>query len=429
MKFSKLKTLLPLTAFLSTAFSFAEITPVCHYYAELNSVTLKHPLGPFGYYGNISISINGTKNPFEGESGGNPELLSLNEAPLNTPTKVQGRRIDLGGEETGYNYLTFTVTEKPRYSWMPYTYHSILHYEKSTTSMKFIPCSEYSDFSEIENYTRSQACDYREYSNASIAVFITTVRLCYTPNQEQTLFNTLVGTNANAPMDPKSKAKFKADLDFIEGIQSPNVSELHRNIFKGIDRELFLNANASTITGKEYRFWIKDRIQSIIQADTASDPATHHLHVPSRYSKLDIPQIKRVSTLFHEARHMEPTQDYWAHVDCPDPGHQITDHFGNLTRSTLTSQPSAKSIDLTNSGDPACDQVIDGAYGVEMIFLQNTAQNCTNCSDLIKTSAKIYAEDRFQHILENRKALFDDADPKKQTPNSAFWLPDLNTTR
>jgi hypothetical protein len=120
------------------------------------------------------------------------------------------------------------------------------------------------------------------------------------------------------------------------------------------------------------------------------------------YNNSSVKQVQRMATLVHEARHSDCTGGLSAqdlarlrdqslppeqrvpanrscghlHVDCPE-GHDL-------------------------HGIPACDQDAWGAYSIEMVFAENVAYLCTNCSEEEKQQAKMtYFDSKLRVLVIN----------------------------
>ena len=117
------------------------------------------------------------------------------------------------------------------------------------------------------------------------------------------------------------------------------------------------------------------------------------------YSNSSVTQLQRMATLVHEARHSDCTGGLSAqdierirdqnlpaeervpanrscghlHVDCPQ-GHDL-------------------------AGIPACDQHAWGAYSIEMVFAENVAYLCTNCTEEERQQARMTYFDSKLRVL------------------------------
>lgn len=90
--------------------------------------------------------------------------------------------------------------------------------------------------------------------------------------------------------------------------------------------------------------------------------------------------IYRISTLLHEARHIEAKKFQYHSVCGSD--------------QEVTSRLTGKSM----AGKPACDSSSNGAYGVQIVFLGNTALHCKNCSEAVRKEAASIARELLPRI-------------------------------
>ncbi len=114
-----------------------------------------------------------------------------------------------------------------------------------------------------------------------------------------------------------------------------------------------------------------------------------------KYLTYNAEPIQRVAILLHESRHTEG----FHHVVCPD---SFDDGLGHGIESFVG--------DREFAGDPACDDKMLGAYGIEIIFLRNIARSCTTCAQSSRDTADVEAIDGYRRIIDSaaRKALFAD---------------------
>jgi len=87
-----------------------------------------------------------------------------------------------------------------------------------------------------------------------------------------------------------------------------------------------------------------------------------------------ISRVERLSLLLHEARHLEPGG--WNHEICPRP-------FLDSNRQPIVSRPE----NIRLAGLPACDSSPLSAYGIQIIFYRNLAENCENCTAELKSES------------------------------------------
>jgi len=198
--------------------------------------------------------------------------------------------------------------------------------------------------------------------------------------------------DADVPRD--IQAQMVQDLQFIESIQGSDTSELHRQIFGRVD-------------GPTYTRFFESRVEAIGLNDcgSANAVACVILFMPSKmwitqnYIRFSHPQVARMMVVFHESRHTERSQGNWRHASCPTP---FLGEDGKEIKSIWTGASLA--------GEAACDRTPFGSYGSSMIMLKNIQKFCSNCSELVRESAGIYADDQFKRIVDRdaKKTIQDD---------------------
>lgn len=189
------------------------------------------------------------------------------------------------------------------------------------------------------------------------------------------------------------RAQILEDVLFIQSLHADAASPLHLSVFGSVD-------------GSNYLRYLSDRIKKIGVDDAGGDPAAlayahglfnrQKMWFTPNYLKDDMPAIRRVEVLIHEARHTE--REAWSHERCPTP---YKDENG---------------VDFTTSGQLlagryACDDTPIGAYGVGLIMLKNIEKFCESCAPKVRMDARILADKRYRrHIVgpAARQALHDD---------------------
>lgn len=190
------------------------------------------------------------------------------------------------------------------------------------------------------------------------------------------------------------RAQILEDVLFIQSLHAEAASPLHLSVFGSVD-------------GNNYLRYLGDRIKKIGVDDAGGDPnalAFAHglfnrqkMWFTPNYLKDDMPAIRRVEILIHEARHTE--RESWPHERCPTP---FRDENG---KDFLTSNGGLL------AGLDACDDTPIGAYGVGLIMLKNIEKFCESCAPKVRMDARIFAEKRYRrHIVGSaaRQALHDD---------------------
>lgn len=204
------------------------------------------------------------------------------------------------------------------------------------------------------------------------------------------------------PMDLKKQILL--DLKSIKSIEGSWASMLHREIY-------------GEVYGPNYLDFFNKRVRIINIEDTSGeglrnnavayyDQFSDQMILTQNYVHYKHPQIARVMTLFHEARHAEklhsvfyvtPDQPVetvamkYPHIDCP---REFKNWKGEKVLSIWTH--------LALAGQAgACDETEFGAYGSSSVMLKNIQKNCANCSSKTRWDAGIYADDQIQRITDH----------------------------
>lgn len=207
------------------------------------------------------------------------------------------------------------------------------------------------------------------------------------------------GLSYEPSVPPQLAQRIRADLGFVELIRGGPATPLHRKVF-------------GETLGTDDLIWFENRVERIgythaigeqrgtTAYNDSADGQRHHIVVTDWFARPDMPQIARISILFHEARHSEESGAYWPHRKCPKP---FRDANGREMRSSYTGLPLA--------GEYACDATALGAYGVSVIMLMNLAHSCQNCNEKVRNDAAFYAADQLQRLLlrSDRERIKDDA--------------------
>ncbi|HOX22698.1 MAG TPA: hypothetical protein PLL10_04475 [Elusimicrobiales bacterium] len=171
---------------------------------------------------------------------------------------------------------------------------------------------------------------------------------------------------------PEMRRALKADLQFIASLRGDSETDLHLKIL-------------GRVHGDDYLAFLAKRIHYVSMGGgrDASVVAHANSHVltynkPGNLHPFDEPQLSRVDTLFHEARHAEAFRA-WPHIKCPVP---FLDEDGEEIL-TVTDKPLG--------GRYACDSSPLGAYGTGAVVLGNLARFCTNCNGKVLEDAELYA--------------------------------------
>jgi len=181
-------------------------------------------------------------------------------------------------------------------------------------------------------------------------------------------------TNVSADL----QGQVLTDFQFIQSVSSSKESPLHQEIFGKIDGANYLN-------------WFQSRVKYFGVNSCGGGGAVacvkpeyaNKIWVTGNYTGIDHPQIARLMTLFHEARHTEDANDNWPHAQCP------SDY---PYRSIWTGKKLA--------GGYACDSTVYGSYASASIMLNNISKFCENCTDKVKQDAKLYSDDQVLRVID-----------------------------
>ena len=167
------------------------------------------------------------------------------------------------------------------------------------------------------------------------------------------------------------------DFAFMQDLHGAKESPLHQEIFGRLD-------------GAGYGQWFNRRVFyfGVDSCGGASAVACvksqykNKIFVTNNYVRISHPQVARLMTLYHEARHTEVENNSWPHAKCPR-------NFPY--RSIWTNRKI--------NGNSACDSTAYGSYASASVLLNNIAKFCENCSDKVKADAKIYADDQVKRVI------------------------------
>lgn len=174
------------------------------------------------------------------------------------------------------------------------------------------------------------------------------------------------------------KKQVGEDFDLMNSMGSFQQSPLHEEIFGKID-------------GSNYLQWFQSRVKFFGFSNCGGPSAVacvngkykNKIFVTSNYTGRSHPQIARLMTLYHEARHTEFENNMWPHAKCPS-------NFPY--RSIWTGKKLA--------GNHACDSTVYGSYASASVLLNNISKFCQNCSDKVKQDAKIYSDDQVKRVVD-----------------------------
>jgi hypothetical protein len=173
------------------------------------------------------------------------------------------------------------------------------------------------------------------------------------------------------------------DLEFLKTINGKLQSDLHQQIFGDLSGITYLQFFYSRITsiGKS-ECGSKEAVACVLPISSPSK-----MWITDNYIRFSHPQIARIMSLFHEAKHTESIKRFWPHSICPNP---FLDESNQPVKSIWTKAHLA--------GRPACDHTAYGSYGSSLIMLKNISKFCDTCTEKVKIDAGIYADDQLKRI-------------------------------
>ncbi len=187
--------------------------------------------------------------------------------------------------------------------------------------------------------------------------------------------------DSNVPVS--LKVQVEGDLRFLDSVRNSRVSKLHRDIF------------GSAKPG-EYANWFHSRVDYFGYGDCGGSSSAvacvqgrsdRKIWVTRNYVEIEHPQVARVMTLYHEARHTESDRRNWPHSRCPIFYKQKSIWTGGSLNWHF-----------------ACDRTEYGSYGSASILLNNVSRFCANCSEKVRSDGAIYSNDQIRRIT--KKAAF-----------------------
>ncbi len=191
-----------------------------------------------------------------------------------------------------------------------------------------------------------------------------------------------LGANVNLQFDSNVSEKLKAqvlsDFDLMQAASSIKESPIHQEIFGKIE-------------GANYLKWFENRVRFFGYTSCGGGGAVacvkpqylNKIWVTGNYTGISHPQIARLMTLYHEARHTEVNNGNWSHAKCPS-------NFPH--RSIWTGKRLA--------GNYACDSTVYGSYASASVLLNNISKFCDSCSEKVKQDAKLYSDDQVKRVVD-----------------------------
>jgi len=214
-----------------------------------------------------------------------------------------------------------------------------------------------------------------------LGMFVTIFTACFTSG----IFLPLHALGANtidlqfdSNVSEELRSQVLDDFQLMQSVVSTKESPLHQEIFGKID-------------GTNYLSWFQTRVKFFGYNGCGGGGAVacvkpqyaNKIWVTGNYTGIDHPQIARLMTLYHEARHTETNNDNWPHARCPS---------DFPYRSIWTGKRLA--------GSYACDSTVYGSYASASVLLNNISKFCDSCSEKVKQDAKLYSDDQVNRVVD-----------------------------
>lgn len=187
-------------------------------------------------------------------------------------------------------------------------------------------------------------------------------------------------------ISPEIQQQITQDIEAVKAINGGTSSALYK--------EIFANRN---LNGSDLLAFFNKRISNFDKNDCGGGPAVaacviawispDTMWITPSYEKFSMPQIFRISVLFHESRHTEDDHQNWSHARCPVPflddnGKDIVGIFSGAKME----------------GALACDETPLGAYGMQAVLLKNVEKYCTSCNEKTTMDAQLFGDDTINRM-------------------------------
>ena len=187
---------------------------------------------------------------------------------------------------------------------------------------------------------------------------------------------------ADASFSQQALSELDSVLDVMGRIRGDAGTALHQKVFGAVHGQNYLDFVGKGVRSFHFEPAVFGGLAYVSDEDPNAITVSGQLFTP------DFPAIMRIALLLHEARHAGSGKGVWTHADCPTP---LLDGNGREVRAG-----DGSSMSGVKEG---CDSKALGAYGVQVIFLGNIMQHCTNCTGKMKQDAAIMAKAYFPLIF------------------------------
>lgn len=187
---------------------------------------------------------------------------------------------------------------------------------------------------------------------------------------------------------PAVQSQMLGDLQLVQSIQGTGATPIFAKMFSGpLDGPSMIQFFTSRIQGVDLNACGGGAAAACV-IPRLND---HVMFLTPNFVNLPIPQLYRISIVFHESRHTETASGNWSHVICPTP---FKDAQGKDIRGIISG--------TLMQGLPACDVTPFGAYALQAELLKNVQYFCANCTDKIKMDGKLFGDDTVNRISDAR---------------------------
>ncbi len=186
------------------------------------------------------------------------------------------------------------------------------------------------------------------------------------------------------------------DLEFVGAVKGTSTGLYYKQIF-----------GENSLSGLTLTKFFDERVVSVGLDECGGPPAAAcvkpneptKMWLTNMYINNNIPQMLRMSVLFHESRHTEVKNNNWHHAICPTP---YLDANGKDIVGIISG--------VKMEGKPACDVVAFGSYGLQAVLLKSLQTSCASCNEKLVLDAKLYGNDTLNRIsdLKTRNSMIDD---------------------
>jgi hypothetical protein len=187
------------------------------------------------------------------------------------------------------------------------------------------------------------------------------------------------------------------DMEFLERIELVHRTPLYASLIGESSPRHLMRKVSRWVSRFSYSQTLAGYFLAIADRSGNESPERGQVFLYPLLFSHNVPMIKRVSTLVHEARHFELPYSRTHHAACP---------ARSVNGTPLISLATFQSLE----GKHGCDHSGVGAYGTEYVFLTNIAMFCESSSSEVRRVAGDEAEIIIHRIVDRdeQRRLLDD---------------------